>query len=150
MSTIFYEGAEVEWVGGGGIKAEGHIVSLGSTHAHVKWASGPDALDITFVDLYDLEPVTAKKVEEDPMHMVAVRRAFDREAVTGVLNFLASNNYLDTWQDIAKDVLAYVESRIRTDASMDLVEEQLSVPEREQVVKAGALALLRDAFSESE
>ena len=149
--TIFYEGAQVEWVGGD-FKAVGHIVSLGSASAHVKWATGPDADNITFIDLYDIEPVTAvKKTDDDPMHLVAVRRAYDENQVVGVLNFLAKNEYLEGWTKIAQDILAYAEDRIRTDAkSMELVEEQLSIPEREAFVKAGAQALLRDAFSDSE
>lgn len=146
--TIFYEGAHVEWSGGGGFQAEGHIIALGTNSAHVKWATGPNSGDITFTDLFDIEPVTAKV--EDPFHLTAVRRAYDEEAEVGVLNFLASNNYLDSWTKIAQDVLSYAEDRIRKDASMELVDEQLSIAERQKVVTAAALALLRDAFGDEE
>lgn len=148
--TIFYEGAQIEWVGGDEFKAVGQIISLGTNSAHVKWATGPDADNITFIDLFDIEPITAVKHEEDSLHLVAVRHAFDSDQEVGVLNFLAKNDYLDTWAKIAQDVLAYAETRIRTDASMELVDEQLSLAEKEAVVKAGALSLLRDAFGIEE
>lgn len=147
--TIFYEGAPVEWAGGG-FKAEGHIIALGSNSAHVKWASGPNTGSITFIDLFDIEPVTAKVEDSDPLHLTAVRRAYDEDREVGVLNFLAGNDYLGTWTKIAQDVLAYAEDRIRKDASMELVDEQLSIPEKQTVVTAAALALLRDAFGIEE
>lgn len=149
--TIFYEGEPVHWTGSP-VQAEGHIVALagGNTAAHVKWASGPDAGHMTVVDLYDIEPVTASKVEEDPFHLTAVRRAYDDEREAGVLNFLASNEYLDSWTGLAKDVLIYVEDRLRRDASMELVDEQLTAAEAQQVVKTAALTLLRDAFGIEE
>jgi hypothetical protein len=145
--TIFFEGAQVAWVGG---EAEGRIIALGTNSAHVKWSTGPDKDRITFIDLYDIEPVTAKVEDADPLHLTAVRRAFDAEQEAGVLNFLASNEYLDTWRKIAQDTLAYTKERIRKDASMELVDEQLTLTEKARVVEAAALALLRDAFSEEE
>jgi len=145
--TIFYEGQQIEW-SGGGFTAEGHIVALSSTAAHVKWASGPDAGRTTLTDLYDIEHPVPK--EDDPLHLTAVRRAFDKEEEAGVLNFLASNQYLGSWTEIAQDVLAYAEDRIRTDASMELVDEQLTIPEKQKIVTAAALTLLRDAFGEQE
>jgi len=148
---IFYEGEKVTWSGGEGFVAEGHIVALGTTSAHVKWTSGPEVDSITLTSLYDIEPVTAvKSDEDDPMHFTAVRRAYDTEQEVGVLNFLASNNYLTGWQKIAQDVISYTKARIAADASMELVDEQLSTPERARVIEASALALLRDAFTESE
>jgi hypothetical protein len=148
--AIFFEGARVEWAAGGH-EAEGHIVAVGSNSAHVKWSSGPDKGHITFTDLYDIEPVTAKvKEPDDPLHLTAVRRAYDSEEEIGVLNFLATQKYLGSWQAIAQDVLAYAEERIRTDASMELVEEQLTTSERNKVVTAAALTLLKDAFGEEE
>lgn len=148
--TIFYEGSHVEWSRSDGIKAEGHIVALGSNSAHVNWATGPDAGSITLTDLFDIEPVTANLEDRDPFHLTAVRRAYDSEEEVGVLNFLASNQYLDSWPTIAQDVLAYTKECISKDASMDLVDEQLTLAEKNQVVTAAALALLRDAFSEEE
>jgi hypothetical protein len=132
--------------------ARGHIVMIaGADSAHVKWATGPYAGTMTLEDVYDLDPVVAGQIDEpDPMHLVAVRRAFDASQETGVLNFLASNKYLDSWQKIARDVVEFVEDKIRVDASMELVEEQLTTPERDMVVQAAALALLRDAFAAVE
>lgn len=148
--TYLYEGQTVRW-NGIGDAARGHIVALaGKDAVHVKWATGPNAGDITVTDVYDLDPFVSNRVSEreDPLHLTAVRRAYDDEAESGVLNFLAKHQYLDTWQSIAKDVLDYTEQRIRVDASMELVDEQLSTPERTLVIQAAALALLRDAFSE--
>jgi hypothetical protein len=153
VSTVFYDGESIRWVGAGNFQAEGSIVAVDtvSQAAHVKWASGPDIGDMTFVDLFDIEPVTARKVkDEDPMHLVAVRNAYDDGAESGVLNFLASNSYTNSWSKIASDVFAYTQQRIRADASMELVDEQLSIPEKQKVVAAAAMALLRDAFSDEE
>lgn len=144
--TIFHDGDAVEWAGGGGFRAEGHIIAAGTNSAHVKWASGPDSEHITLVNLFDIEPVTAKL--DDPFHLTAVRNAYDNSQEVGVLNFLASNNYLDSWTGIASDILVYAESCIRKDASMELVDEQLTGAEKQAVVTAAALALLRDAFGE--
>ena len=148
--SYWYEGQTVKW-NGIGDAARGHIIAVAGRDAvHVKWATGPNAGDITITDVYDLDPFVSNRVNEreDPLHLTAVRRAYDEDAEAGVLNFLARHQYLDTWQSIAQDVLDYAEQRIRVDASMELVDEQLSTPERAQVIKAAALALLRDAFSE--
>lgn len=148
--TVFYEGQQVQYTGPDAAGARGHIMAVaGSDSMHVKWASGPFAGDITLTDIYDLSTVaSASTIEhEDPMHLTAVRKIYDMDGDEGVLNFLASKKYLSSWEKIAEDVLAYAEDRIRTDASMDLVEEQLTAAERDQVVRTGALVLLRDAFS---
>lgn len=145
-----YEGQTVKW-NGDGESARGHIVAIaGRDTVHVKWATGPNAGGITITDVYDLDPFVSNRVteKEDPLHLTAVRKAFDQDGEAGVLNFLASHKYLDHWQDIARDVLDYTEQRIRVDASMELVDEQLSTSERAIVIQAAALALLRDAFSE--
>lgn len=145
-----YEGQTVRW-NGIGDAARGHIVALaGKDAVHVKWATGPNTGDITVTDVYDLDPYVSNRVteREDPLHLTAVRRAYDQDSESGVLNFLAAHQYLDTWQSIAKDVLDFTEQRIRVDASMELVDEQLSTQERGLVIQAAALALLRDAFSE--
>lgn len=150
MSIYLYEGQTVSWIGEGGHRARGNIISTdGAYSAHVKWASGPNAGDITLTDVYDLQPLTANYDEEsDPMHLTAVRRNYDAEGESGVLNFLASHNYLDTWSRIAANALEYVEQEIRKDASMELVDEQLNPRERDKVVQAAAISLLRDAFGE--
>ncbi len=145
--TIFYEGDRVEWVGGG-FQAEGKIIQCEATAAHVKWESGPDIGRFTLVDFFDIEPVTAKV--EDPFHLHAVRKAYDEDAEEGVVTFLAKNAYLKGWNKIAKDVLDYTEDRLRTDASMELVDEQLSAQEKQRVLTVAAMMLLRDAFGDPE
>lgn len=145
-----YEGQTVQW-SGDGQSARGHIVAIaGRDTVHVKWATGPEAGSITMTDVYELDPFVANRVseKEDPLHLTAVRKAFDQDGESGVLNFLSSHKYLATWQEIARDILDYAEQRIRVDASMELVDEQLTPQERGMVVQAAALALLRDAFSE--
>lgn len=149
MGVILYEGQTVSWVGGDD-PAKGTILAVGGANsAHVKWASGPNAGSITLTDIYDLEPFTAK-VEEDPLHLTAVAKVYKAEGEEGVLNFLASNKYLEGWQKIARDILEYTEQRIRVDASMDLVEEQLSPSDQTLVIQAAALTLLRDAFGDED
>lgn len=149
--TYLYEGQTVKW-SGGEYQARGHIVAIAGRDAvHVKWATGPEAGQITLTDVYDLDPFVSNRVteREDPLHLTAVRRAYDQGGEGEVLNFLASHKYLSSWEDIARDVLEYAQQRIRVDASMELVDEQLSTDERRMVVQAAALALLRDAFGES-
>lgn len=143
------EGQSVSWVGEGQ-KAHGLILALaGKDSAHVKWASGPYSGETTLTDVYDLAPFLGQYQEsEDPMHLTAVRRVYDTDGDVGVLNFLASHKYLDGWQKIAADILEYAEDRIRVDASMELVDEQLSPVEANRVVQSAALTLLRDAFGE--
>lgn len=148
--AYLYEGQTVQW-NGVDVSARGHIVAVaGRDSVHVKWATGPNTGAITVTDVYDLDPFVSNRVteREDPLHLTAVRHAYDQDAETGVLNFLAAHKYLDTWQAIAKEVLDYAEQRIRIDASMELVDEQLSNNERALVIQAAALTLLRDAFSE--
>jgi hypothetical protein len=147
--AYLYEGQPVTWAGGD--NARGTIVAIaGADSAHVKWATGPHAGELTLTDIYDLEPVTASQIEdsEDPLHLRAVAKAYSADGETGVLNFLASNDYTQSWTKIASDILDYTQRRIRLDASMELVEEQLSPSEQRKVVQAAALALLRDAFGE--
>jgi hypothetical protein len=104
------------------------------------------------MDTYDLDPYVANVIHpnEDPLHLTAVRKAYDKGQDVAVLNFLASHKYLDTWPRIAADVLEYVESRITVDASMDLPQEQLSSAELKQVISSAAYSLLRDAFGETD
>ena len=150
MGAYFYEGQTVKW-SGGDYQARGHIVAIaGHDSVHVKWATGPQAGEITLTDAYELDPFVSNRIteREDPLHLTAVRRAYDQDGESGVLNFLSSHKYLSSWEEIAQDVLDYTEQRIRIDASMELVDEQLSTDERKMVVRASALALLRDAFSE--
>ena len=149
--TILYDGQTVT-LAGGETTSRGTIVAVGSSSAHVKWLTGQYAGDITLTDLYDLEPVTASVANsvEDPLHLTAVAKVFASDGERGVLNFLASNQYLDSWQKIASDVLDFTKQRIRTDASMELVEEQLTPMEQRRVVQAAALALLHDAFGIDE
>jgi hypothetical protein len=148
---ILYDGQPVTLVGGE-TTTRGHIVAVGSSSAHVKWVTGRYAGEITLTDLYDLEPITSSVIDDeaDPLHLSAVAKVYSSNGERGVLNFLASNNYLDSWQKIASDVLDYTRQRIRTDASMELVEEQLTPAEQRKVVQAAALALLHDAFGPEE
>lgn len=152
--SIYLEGQEVTWVGLGK-PAHGQIIAIaGRDSAHVKWNSGPQEGSITLTDLYDIAPLSVVAVQEpdegDPMHLTAVRKVYDTDGDVGVLNFLASRDYLIGWQKIAAEVLEFAEQRIRADASMDLPEEQLSTNEFNGVVASAAMTLLRDAFATGE
>lgn len=152
MSIYLYEGQSVT-ANYGGTTARGTIIAVaGRDAAHVQWATGPDAGNLTLTDIYDLAPVTAAQVDadDDPLHIRSVAVAYNQGGETEVLNFLASNEYLDSWQKIASDVLEFTQAKIRVDASMELVEEQLTPSEQRRVVQAAALALLRDAFGLEE
>jgi len=148
--SVLYEGQSVTRAGD---NSRGHIVAVaGADSAHVKWVTGRNAGDIILTDIYDLEPITAamRDEEEDPLHLRAVAKAYNEGGETEVLNFLATNQYTDSWTKIASDVLEFTHQRIRVDASMELVEEQLTPTEQRKVVQAASLALLRDAFGPEE
>ncbi len=152
MSIYLYEGQSVTAIDGAST-ARGTIVAVAGRDAvHVKWATGPNAGELTLTDIYELEPVTAAQVDdaEDPLHLRAVAKAYSTEGERGVLNFLAINEYTDSWTKIASDVLEFTQQRIRVDASMELVEEQLAPSDQRRVVQAAALALLKDAFGLEE
>ena len=147
-STAFYEGDDVSFVGVFMPPAHGKLLSFASrTAAHVKWTTGAREGEIDLVDIYDLMPATAS-VEPDVMSFTAVRRVMSADGEAGVINFLATAQLLDSWQEIAADTLAFVAARIRSDASMDLPHEQLQPQEVDRVVVLASRVLLRDAFGE--
>jgi hypothetical protein len=153
MSIALYEGDTVSYVGVAMPPAHGKLLYFASDQAaHVKWASGTRQGEIDIVDVYDLEPVTAAQAVAvvDPMGHTAVRRVMDADGEAGVINFLVTSSQTTGWPTIAADVLAYVEDRIRVDASMEMPQEQLSPVEYDRVVGLASRALLRDAFGDLE
>lgn len=153
MSIALYEGDTVSYTGVAMPPAHGKLLYFASDRAaHVKWATGTHTGQIDIVDIYDLEPVHAAQAIAvvDPMGHTAVRRVMDADGEAGVINFLVTSSQTEGWSKIARDVLAYVEDRIRLDASMEMPVEQLSSPEYDRVVGLASRLLLRDAFGSLE
>lgn len=154
MGTMFFEGEHVDYVGDGldGIPpAQGRIMAFASEKAaHVLWENGPREEAIDIVGLHDLEhsaslsTMSAKPSVTAPM---LVRRVMKREGSAGVLQYLASTHQLDSWPDIARDILTYVESRLRVDSSMELPYELLGPDDVDRIITTAAQTLLRDMFS---
>lgn len=152
--TVFLEGDHVDYLGDGldGLPpAQGRIMALASkTAAHVEWLSGLRIGEIDVVSVHDLEKSASLAAVAAPKISAAVlvRQVMHREGTPGVLQYLAAINQLSTWEDIAADVLRFVESRLRVDASMELPYETLRSDEVDEIIKSSALTLLRDKFSD--
>lgn len=153
MSTVFSEGDHVDYLGDGadGIPpARGRIMAVASQHGvHVKWLTGPRVDRIDMVSIYDLEKSASAVVTDAPViTATSVWRAMKDDGEAGVLTFLAAAKQTDTWTDIARDTLEFVEARLRADASMELPYEQLTDDQVERVVSLGARTLLAQAFGQ--
>lgn len=147
MTTMFHEGDSVTYTGTAMPPAQGKLLYFASDRsAHVQWAEGARNGEIDLVDIYDITPVTssAAMARIDPMGRSAVRRAMEREGESGVLNFLVTAGRLSTWTRIAADVQQMIESRLRVDASMEQVFEQLRPEEADRVISLAARTLVRD------
>jgi len=159
MSTVFFEGDHVDYVGDGldGIPpAQGRIMAVASNTpgreaAHVLWGNGPREGQIDIVGLHDLEKSASLATMSSQANVTApmlVRRLMKREGSSGVLQYLALNHQLETWTDIANEVVRFVESRLRVDASMELPYELLDGDQMDNLIVTSAQTLLRDMFSE--
>lgn len=151
MSTSFFEGDSVSYVGTAMPPAHGRLLYFASDRAaHVKWAEGAREGQIDIVDLYDLAPVTSSVAVAviDPMGHTACRQVMSAEGPEGVLNFLVTAKQIDNWERIAREVHRYAEQLLRRDASMDMPYEQLTGEDYERVVTLSTRVLLRDAFGE--
>jgi hypothetical protein len=148
-----YEGDSVAYLGDGrdGLQpASGTLVYFASdTAANVKWSTGPRQGEIDMVSIYDLVPEPSQAALHAPtLTTMSVRMVMGSEGEQGVINLLARANRLANWERIARDVLNYVEARLKVDTSLDLAYEQLSSEQMDRVVSVGARRLLRDAFGE--
>lgn len=151
MTTLFYEGDSVTYTGVNYPPRQGKLLYFASERAaHVKWTEGSRLGEIDLVDLYDLAPVTssAQLAKIDPVGHTVLARAMQQEGATGVLNFLVTAKQLDGWRKIAADTVAFIESRLRLDASMEMVYEQLGPAETDQVISLAARTLIRDMVGE--
>lgn len=152
MSSVFYEGDHVDYVGDGldGIPAaQGKIMAFASrTAAHVEWLSGERLGAIDIVHLRDLEKSASVASLESPrLTAHSVRRVMSAEGAEGVLRYLAAKGFLDTWDKIAEETVRYVQGRLSVDGSMDVPFENLTQAEAECIVAVAAVALLRDKFT---
>lgn len=151
MTTSLYEGDAVSYVGADMPPAQGKLLYFASDQAaHVKISSGPHEGSVMVVDIRDLMPIESPQViaSIDPNSHNALRRVMASQGEAGVVNFLVTANQIEGWEAIARDALRYVESRLRSDSSMDLPYEQLSSAEVDRLVSLSSRVLLRDAFGE--
>lgn len=151
--TSFYEGDSVAYLGDGAdglAPATGTLLAFASHRAaHVKWNTGPRTGQIDAVDLYDLMPaasVAALTAAAQAVGTMPVRRVYAAEGETGVVNYLSHIAHLAAWQQIAADAHQYVIGKLKADAAMDQVWEELDGAQVEKVAELAATVLLRDAF----
>jgi hypothetical protein len=128
--------------------AQGIIRLVTSSAAHVQWSTGTRKDQMDLVDLRDIMPILSPQAlaRINPTSTTAVRQVHDAEGVAGVLMFIANTRKLSQWMDIAAAALAVAEAGIRKSAVMDIVYEQLTADEAEEVVRHASRVLLRDAF----
>ena len=162
----FYEGQAVSYVGDGQpgltLGDHGRLLAFASKSAgHVQWLDGHRRGQVTVHELGTEVLPSSKKFEatrdglEDslevgPVPHTSARQVYDTEGSLGVLSMLASSGYLANFEAIADDAHAYVQKRIRNEASVREILAQLDDDEASEFVALASRVLLHDAFGETE
>ena len=161
----FREGSLVSYVGRGDdgrvLGERGKILSITGRCAHVKW--GDDTLTLVALedDILPLASVTgaervplrddlADSLAVGPMPVIGLRQVFDTEGSMGVLNELSTTGQLDSFSNIADDVRAYAEKRIRQEPVFVQAATQFDDDETEGLVTLATHLLLHDAFDQED
>lgn len=160
MSHLPREGQAVSFIGEGAMfGSQGKLLATAGHHAaHVSWATGPLAGQVSLADTEDLastrkaaSAVIARDELDDSldvggMSVTAVRQVQDEEGAVGVLNFMASSGHLSGFAGIGEQALAFVTGLVRQDSGVREVTAQLDEDEAEGLIHLAASVLLRDAF----
>lgn len=162
----FYEGQAVSYVGDGQhgltLGAHGRLLAFASNRAgHVQWLDGPLRGQVTVHELgTEVLPANKKfaavhdgledSLEVGPIQHTSARSVYDLEGSAGVLSMLASSGHTANFEQIADDANAFVQSRIRQEASVREVLAQLDEDEASELVALATRVLLRDAFGPEE
>jgi len=159
----FYEGQAVSYVGDGQrglpLGAHGRLLAFANkTAGHVQWLDGPLRGQVTVHELgSEVLPASKKytaavqdgledSLEVGPVAHTSARTVYDTEGSVGVLTMLASTGCLANFEAIADDAHAYVQGRIRQEASVREVLAQLDEEEASELVSLASRVLLQDAF----
>lgn len=158
----FYEGQAVSYVGesqpGLTLGDHGRLLAFASkTAGHVQWLDGKLRGQVTVHELGAEVLPTGKKYEavldglEDslevgPVPHTSARSVYDTEGSIGVLSMLASSGYLANFEAIADEAQAFVQGRIRSEASVREILAQLDDDEASELVVLASRVLLQDAF----
>lgn len=159
----FYEGQAVSYVGDGQqgltLGAHGRLLAFASSGSagHVHWLDGPLRGQVTVHELgTEVLPSTKKfaavhdgledSLEVGPIQHTSARAVYDLEGSAGVLSLLASSGHLANFEQIADDANAFVQGRIRAEASVREALAQLDDEEASELVALASRVLLRDAF----
>lgn len=158
----FYEGQAVSYVGDGQqglpLGAHGRLLAFANkTAGHVQWLDGPLRGQVTVHELgAEVLPsnkkfATVQDGLEDSLEVgfiqhTSARAVYDTEGSVGVLSLLASSGHLANFEAIADEAQAFVQGRIRAEASVRDVLAQLEEEEASELVALASRVLLQDAF----
>jgi hypothetical protein len=137
---------------------QGKVLVTDSRVAHVLWATGVLAGDVSIVDHEDLRTGSTRSVSgslDDSLELGGLtsfssRQVWDDQGHIGVLNVMVEGGHLASFIDIAEEALGIVAHRIRHDASFQAIAGELDDSEAETLVRTAAAALIRDAFAAEE
>lgn len=150
--SVCKEGQKVTYIGEGEVEvgATGKVVSADAGCAHVLWATGAKANNITLVHSDDLVVASQPPKESlgGPIVRIAVQDVWESQGAEGLLNVLAEEGHFSTFASIADDAANVVAAQVREDPSMREVLAQLDVDDGEELVATVTTALLREAFGD--
>lgn len=160
---MMYDGCRVEYTGAGTGPLvhgdQGSILVTSGHCAHVQWATGVMASQVTLEDTGDLNPLGSRQgsveaalddsLEVSGIGTFTARQIYDEGGSQALLNAMADAGKLSSFQEIAEEALTLVSGRIRTSASFTSLTSHLEEDEADDVVRLAAAALIRDAFNAS-
>jgi hypothetical protein len=158
----FYEGQAVSYVGDGqqglSLGDHGRLLAFASkTAGHIHWLDGNLRGQVTVHELgQEVLPASNKftaaqdgledSLEVGPVQHTSARSVYDTEGSAGVLSMLASAGHMANFEEIADDVHAFAQQRIRQEASFREVLAQLDDYEQDELVVMASKLVLRDAL----
>jgi hypothetical protein len=158
----FTEGIRVAYIGepDGGIAFEeqGVVMSAEANGSYVKWSTGAQADDITYVANHWLTPTAGTAVESsvlddslDEGSMIPpgqVTAAFNAYGPLGVWSMLRDDGHLIGLDSSVEEIVTGVMARVRHDASVRETLAHLDDEDGEQFVSLVASRLMRQAAEE--
>lgn len=130
---------------------QGKVLSAQGHTVHVKWATGSygtvyadDLLPLSHS--MSVEATLDDSLEVGGFEVIAARDVYEEDGPEGLLNRMASTGRLAVFDQIAQDVLASIEGRLRQDPVFMSVVGSLDDDEADTTIRLAAVALVRDAF----
>lgn len=153
---MWVEGARVAFVGDDGplpVGTIGTVLADAGSGAHVLWPTGimlMASMDITAVAATAGHDGLDDSLDVGVLRVEGVRRIADQQGVAGVLNVMADSGHLANFPQIADEAWNFIQGRIRADAAIRAVAEELPDEDAEALYATATAALIRDAFAGDE